>query len=112
MKAPDRGDLVWLDFDPQSGREQAGRRPGLILSPKSYNAAVGLAIVRPITSRQQSCPFDVELPAGLSVSGVILSDQLRSLDWRSRRSELICRAPKDIIAEVIAKASTLLGEED
>ena len=111
MKAPERADIVWLDFDPQSGREQAGRRTGLILSPRSYNSAVGLAIVCPITSRQKGYPFEVELPEGLPVTGVVLSDHLRSLDWKARRAEFICRAPEAVIDEVIGKASTLLSEE-
>lgn len=111
MRAPERGDIVWLDFDPQSGREQGGRRPGLILSPKSYNSVVGLALVCPVTSRQKGYPFEVELRTELPVTGVVLADHMRSLDWRSRRAEFIGRAPQEIVDEVIAKASALLSEE-
>jgi mRNA interferase MazF len=111
VKAPERGDIVWLDFDPQSGREQAGRRPGLILSPRSYNSTVGLALVCPITSRQKGYPFEVELPTGLLITGVVLSDHLRSVDWKARRAELICGAPEAVIDEVMGKASTLLSED-
>lgn len=82
---PRRGDLVWLHFDPQTGHEQAGRRPALVLSPESYNRRVGLAIFCPVTSQAKGYPFEVGLPYGGHVSGVILSDQVKSLDWRARR---------------------------
>jgi mRNA interferase MazF len=111
LKAPDRGDIVWLDFDPQTGREQSGRRPGLILSPRDYNFAVGLALICPITSRQKGYPFEIALPPGLPVTGVILADHLRSLDWRARHAEFLCRAPEEVVAETIAKAATLLSDE-
>jgi len=87
---PRRGDAVWLSFDPQAGHEQAGRRPGLILSPQSYNQQRGLAIICPLTNQQRNYPFEVRLPDGLAVFGVVLADQLKSLDWKSRRAELIC----------------------
>ena len=105
---PDRGHLVWLAFDPQAGREQAGRRPALVLSPKSYNAKVGLFLVCPITSHEKGYPFEVPLPSGLPVSGVVLSDQLRSLDWKARKAALICPAPQSVVEEALGKASTLL----
>lgn len=79
---PDRGEVVWLTFDPQAGHEQAGRRPALVLSPAAYNGKVGLALVCPITSRIKDFPFEVHLPEGLPVSGAILADQLMNLDWR------------------------------
>ena len=87
---PDRGDIVWLTFDPRAGREQAGRRPALILSPASYNGKVGLALACPITSRVKGYPFEVPLPRSLAVSGVVLSDHIKSLDWRARKAELAC----------------------
>ena len=91
---PDAGDLVWFTFDPQAGREQAGRRPALILSPASYNRKSGLAVVCPITSHIKGYPFEVELGPNLPVSGVILADHLKSLDWRVRRAEPAGRLPK------------------
>ena len=106
---PDRGDIVWLSFQPQAGREQAGRRPALILSPASYNGKVGLALACPITSRVKGYPFEVRLPKGLAVSGVVLSDHVTSLDWRAREAEFACPAPRDATAETIAKLGTLIA---
>ena len=105
---PNRGDLIWLEFDPQAGREQAGRRPALVLSPVSYNAKVGLALVCPITSQVKKYPFEVALPAGLKISGVVLCDQIRSLDWRVRKAALISEAPQAVVQQVLAKIQTLL----
>ena len=105
---PDRGDIVWLSFQPQTGREQAGRLPALILSPASYNSKVGLAIACPITGQVKQYPFEVALPEGLAVSGVVLSDHVKSLDWRARRTDLACAAPNEVTADVIAKLHTLL----
>jgi len=105
---PERGHLVWLTFNPQAGHEQAGRRPALVLSPSAYNGKVGLLIACPITSQSKGYPFEVALPPGLPVSGVILSDQLRSLDWRVRQAALICPAPSGVLAEALAKAAPLL----
>lgn len=105
---PDRGDLVWLTFSPQAGHEQAGRRPALVLSPASYNRKVGLLVACPVTGRSKGYPFEVALPSGLPVAGVVLADQLRSLDWRVREAELICRAPDEVVAEALAKSVTLL----
>lgn len=106
---PQRGDLVWLTFDPQAGHEQAGRRPALVLSPGAYNAKSGLALLAPITSRAKGYPFEVALPAGLAISGVVLADQVRSLDWQARRAELICAAPKAVVEEALGKVGVLLG---
>ena len=105
---PDRGHLIWLTFNPRAGHEQAGRRPALVLSPASYNGKVGLLVACPITSQSKGYPFEVALPTGLPVSGVILADQLRSLDWRVREAALICPAPERVVAEALAKASALL----
>jgi mRNA interferase MazF len=105
---PDRGDLVWLEFTPQAGSEQRGRRPALVLSPKSYNGKVGLALFCPLTSKVKGYPFEVELPDGYAVSGVILSDQVKSLDWRSRKARLIDRVSPDVIAMVIARVLPLV----
>ena len=105
---PDRGDVVWLTFNPQAGHEQAGRRPALVLSPSAYNGKVGLALVCPITSRVKNFPFEVALPEGLAVSGAILADQLRNLDWREREAVLMCRVPEVVLAQVLGKLETLL----
>ena len=105
---PQRGDVIWLDFNPQAGREQAGRRPAFVVSPAAYNGKVGLALVCPVTSRVKGYPFEVLLPAGLAVTGVILSDQLKSLDWRKQRAEYLCTVPESIIVEVIKKVEALL----
>jgi mRNA interferase MazF len=105
---PEQGDLVWLAFDPQAGHEQAGRRPALVLSPRSYNAKTGLALFCPITSQRKGYAFEVELPAGTEVSGVVLSDQIRSLDWRVRKAIHAGSSPAGILAEVMAKFTTLL----
>ncbi len=105
---PQRGDVIWLEFNPQAGREQAGRRPAFVVSPAAYNGKVGLALVCPVTSRVKGYPFEVLLPAGLAVTGVILSDQLKSLDWRKRRAEYLCTVPESIIVEVIKKVEALL----
>ncbi len=112
MRTPERGDLVWIDFDPQSGREQAGRRPALVVTPAAYNRLVGLAVFCPVTSQAKGYPFETELPAGLQVRGVVLADHLRSLDWRARRANFICKAPVEVLADVAAKAQALIGEED
>jgi mRNA interferase MazF len=105
---PDRGDFVWIDFDPQAGREQAGRRPGLVLSPKMYNAPAGLALICPITSRTKGYPYEVPLPAGLAVSGVVLADHVKSMDWSARRAVFIAAAPVAVVDDVLAKVASLI----
>lgn len=105
---PDRGDVVWINMNPQAGHEQAGRRPALVLSPASYNSTVGLALLCPITSQVKGYPFEVALPTGLPVSGVILSDQVKSLDWRARRMEVACRVPNAVVGETLARLMPLL----
>jgi mRNA interferase MazF len=109
---PDRGDVVWLAFTPQAGREQAGRRPAVVLTPARYNDKAGLAICCPITSQVKGYPFEVTLPAGLPVSGVILADQVRSLDWRSRRATLVARLPDDVMEDLLLMLGTVLGLPD
>ena len=106
--APAQGDVVWLDFSPQAGHEQAGRRPALVLSPKAYNKSVGLALVCPITRHVKGYPFEVTLPDGLAVSGVVLSDHLKSQDWHVRRAELIGKLDEATLAAVLQRARTLL----
>jgi mRNA interferase MazF len=105
---PERGDLVWLDFTPQAGHEQAGRRPALVISPAAYNGKVGLAIFCPVTSQVKGYPFEVQLPTSGRVGGVVLADQVKSLDWRVRNAELTQRAPAEVVAEVLGKLATLV----
>lgn len=108
---PDRGDVVWVSFSPQAGHEQAGRRPGLVLTPKTYNAKAGLMLVCPITNRAKGYPFEVILPKDLAVSGTILVDQARSLDWQERNAAFICGIPSPTLAEALGKLIALLSVE-
>ena len=105
---PERGDAVWITLDPQAGHEQAGRRPALVLSPSAYNGRVGLALLCPITSQVKGYPFEVPLPAGLPVAGVVGADQVKSLDWRARKVSLIGSVPDEVVAEVVRRLQTLL----
>ncbi|HEY8746058.1 MAG TPA: endoribonuclease MazF [Chloroflexota bacterium] len=107
---PNRGDVVWISLDPQAGHEQAGRRPALVLSPAAYNGRVGLALFCPITSQVKSYPFEVTLPPGLPVRGVVLADQIKCLDWRARSAELVGQLPTEVATEVLAKLGTLLTQ--
>jgi len=109
VAAPDRGDLVWLTFTPQAGREQAGRRPAIVLSPRAYHQKAPYALVCPITSRIKGYPFEVVLPEGLPITGAVLVDQLRSIDRNARTIEPIARAPEAVIDEIQAKLAPLLG---
>lgn len=106
---PDRGDVVWLSFDLRAGHEQAGRRPAVVVSPRAYNGRVGLFLACPITSRRKGYPFEVILPAGLPVSGAVLADQVKSLDWRARRAERLCDLPAVTVSEILGKINTLLA---
>ena len=105
---PQRGDIVWLQFTPQAGHEQAGRRPALVVSPKAYNDKVGLALFCPITGQVKGYPFEVLLPPKFKVTGAVLSDQIKSLDWRARKAKRIGPAPKQVIKEVLAKIGLLV----
>jgi len=107
--APERGDVVWITLAPQAGHEQAGRRPAVVLSPLAYNARVGLALLCPLTSQVKGYPYEVLVPAGLPVAGAILADQVKSLDWRVRQAEFVCRLPQDVMDEVLDKLGTLLA---
>jgi mRNA interferase MazF len=109
---PGRGDIVWLQFDPQAGHEQAGKRPALVLSPSAYNGRVGLALLCPITSQRKGYPFEVALPTGLRVQGVVLADQVKSLDWRVRRAERVDGVPHGVLDEAVAKIRVLLEPEE
>ncbi len=105
---PDRGDLIWITFSPQAGHEQAGRRPAVVLSPASYNGKVGLAILCPITGRVKDYPFEVIIPPNLTVSGTVLADQVKNLDWRARRADFIEKLPAAVVNDILAKVRTLL----
>ena len=105
-----RGDLVWLSLDPQAGHEHAGRRPALVLSPSAYNGKVGLALFCPVTTHVKGHPFEVAVPAGLAVQGVVLADQVKSLDWQVGRAERAGRLPESELAQVFAMIDALLRE--
>lgn len=107
---PRRGDVVWITMNPQAGHEQAGRRPAVVLSPEMYNEKAGLAIMCPVTSQIKGYPFEVSLPSGLPVSGVILADQVKSLDWRARNAEMICTLPSKATSEILHKLGLLLSK--
>ncbi|MCH7652428.1 MAG: endoribonuclease MazF [Chloroflexi bacterium] len=106
---PRRGDAVWISLNPQAGHEQAGRRPAIVLSPEAYNGRVGLAILCPVTNQIKGYPFEVAIPPGLDITGVILSDQVKSLDWRARRAEFIATLPNDTITEALQKIGAILA---
>src|SRR3972149_12127424 len=108
---PDSGDIIWVMFNPQAGHEQAGHRPALVLSPKAYNGKVGLAILCPITSQVKGYPFEVKIPEGLEVSGAVLSDQVKSLDWKARKAEFACKLPSITFNEVVQKLSALIRQQ-
>lgn len=105
---PKRGDIIWTNFTPQVGREQAGRRPALVLSAIGYNRRVGLALVCPITTRVKGYPGEVAIPQGLAVSGVVLADQVRSIDWQGRGAEFACEMPLEVISQVVTVLTNLL----
>ncbi|MGA2264139.1 MAG: type II toxin-antitoxin system PemK/MazF family toxin [Acidobacteriota bacterium] len=109
LNAPGRGDIVWVDFDPQAGHEQAGRRPALIISRRSYNQKVSLALLCPITNQRKGYPFETPLPKGLEIAGVVLADQIKSMDWRARRIEFCCEVPMATVLDVLGKAQSLLA---
>lgn len=106
---PARGDAIWINLHPQAGHEQAGRRPAVVLSSSAYNGRVGLALLCPITHQRKGYPFEVRIPSQLRVTGVVLADQIKSLDWRVRQAEFICVLPAETVAEVLAKLATLLS---
>jgi mRNA interferase MazF len=105
---PERGDVVWLNFTPQSGHEQAGKRPAFVVSPAIYNKKVGLALFCPVTSQVKGYPFEVVIPEGHGLRGVILSDQLKSLDWNARDARFMAKLPLKTTDEVINKLTTLI----
>ncbi len=104
---PDRGDLVWLNFTPQTGHEQRGKRPALVVSPRAYNKKTGLALCCPITSNIKGYPFEV-IVKGKKVKGAILSDHLKNLDWKARKARFIEKSRSAILSECLEKISTLI----
>ena len=107
--APDRSEVIWIDFTPQRGHEHAGRRPAVVLTSVKYNRKVGLALVCPVTTQRKGYPFEVVIPDGLPVSGAVLADQIKSLDWRARRTEPLCVLPATTLDQVLEKARLLLA---
>ena len=108
---PARGDAIWITLNPQAGHEQAGRRPALVLSPASYNGKVGLVILCPVTSQVKGYPFEVAIPSGSKLAGVVLADQVKNLDWRVRKAEFICKLPQETTNEVLEKLGALLMDD-
>ena len=107
---PDRGDIVWINFTPQAGHEQRGKRPALILSPKIYNEKTSLCVCLPITSKIKGYPFEVSLPKNLPIQGVILSDQIKNLDFSAREVSFVCKVDVNIIKLVQKNIWALVGE--
>ena len=108
---PQRGDTIWIEFTPQTELEQARRRPAVVLSPESYNGRTGLAILCPITSQVKGYPFEVAISTDLGVTGVILADQVRSMDWRARHATFISALPANLLDAVLERVGTLLARE-
>ena len=108
---PARGDLIWLQFNPHVGHEQAGHRPAVVISPSSYNRRVGLALCCPVTSQVKGYPFEVLLPPGRGVEGAILSDQIKSLDWRVRKARRIGNLSADVLQETVGKILALVDSD-
>ena len=107
---PERGDLVWLNFNPQSGHEQKGKRPSVVVSPKEYNEKTGLGLFCPITSKIKDYPFEVKIE-NKKISGVVLSDQIKSLDWKTRDIQFIIKVSSETVDEIIDKIGVLLFEQ-
>ncbi len=105
---PDAGDIVWITFSPQSGHEQSGRRPALVLSPSKYNEKTSLALFCPITSKVKNYPFEVALTPEVAVKGVVLADQIKSMDWRARKISFECQVPSRLLIKVLDKLNVLL----
>ena len=108
---PDRGDIVWLQFDPRTGHEQVSCRPAFVVSPRTYNRKVGLGLFCPVTSQVKGYPFEVVLPPGGKTQGAILADQVKSLDWRARKAAKQSRAPEAVVLEVAARILALVDPE-
>jgi len=109
---PDRGEVVWINFDPSAGHEQSGRRPAIVLSPRGYNKPSGLGLFCPVSNRTKGYPFEVQLPDGSPVTGVVLLDQVRSLDWRSRRAVFIGNLDEEALVELMERLRPLIVMDD
>jgi len=105
---PDRGDVIWINLNPQAGHEQAGRHPALVLSPFAYNQKIGMAILCPITRQIKGYPFEVGIPSEYKMYGVVLADQVKCLDWKVREIEYICKLPLEVTIDVLKKLNTLI----
>lgn len=105
---PEYGDVIWLEFDPQAGREQSGRRPAVVISPSNYNKAVSLALVCPITSRSKNYPFEVKLPDDGKIKGVILADHVKNIDWNCRNAKFITKISSQVMAEIVEKIDVII----
>lgn len=109
MHVPKRGDLVYINFNPQAGHEQKGRRPAIILSPERFNVHTDFVSVCPITNQSKGYPYEVTIPDGLGISGVILTDQIKNLDWKARKIEIIDEVSSEIVQDCLAKIHTFLS---
>jgi mRNA interferase MazF len=105
---PARGEFIWLNFDPQSGYEQMGKRPALVVSHTEFNLQRGFILVCPVSNTKRKKPFHINIPEGLAVTGVLMADQLRSLDYRSRGAELIATCPNDLFLEVLGRIHPII----
>jgi mRNA interferase MazF len=105
---PERGDIVWLTFDPQAGHEQAGHRPAIVLSPSTYNGRRGLMLCCPITTQVKGYPFEVVITETPDAKGAVLADQIKCLDWRARKAKKKGKAGPQVVRETLDKLSTLL----
>ncbi|HPL66435.1 MAG: mRNA interferase MazF [Deltaproteobacteria bacterium ADurb.Bin151] len=105
---PERGDLIWLSFDPQSGHEQSGHRPAIVISSREYNEKVGLALCCPVTSKIKDYPFEVRITIKNKIDGVILADQIKKIDWKKRQATYIASALKETLNETVEKLSLLI----
>ena len=105
---PDRGDVIWITFSPQAGHEQAGRRPALVISPANYNSTLDLCVCCPITSQRKNYPFEITIPQGFAVTGVVLSDQMKCQDWKARNAVFLCRLPNSVVRSVLKMVAKLV----
>jgi mRNA interferase MazF len=109
---PDRGHFIWIDFSPQAGHEQGGHRPGLVLSPRSFNRLTGFALVCPMTSRRKSRYFEIHIDqVGQMGGGAILIDHVRSLDWQARGARFIAEAPAAVVADVAGQVIAIIDPD-
>ncbi|MBR7553616.1 type II toxin-antitoxin system PemK/MazF family toxin [Allobacillus sp. GCM10007491] len=111
MKVPDRGDFIYLDFYPQTGTEQSGRRPPIVLSPAKFNRVTGYATVCPISGTKREWGFNIHIPEGFAVEGVIISDQVKNLDWKTKNAKITGKAPNDLVNKVVQVIHTYIYEE-